>query len=80
MTRLRGLPFFHELVHAEQFRQLGGSRLADLYVRGFLSTRCYDAFPLEVNAYSFGARFGAGPDMPFSVESEISTGIKEGRF
>jgi hypothetical protein len=47
---------------------------------GFSPGRCYDAIPLEVNAYSPGARFGAGPEVPFSVESEGSSWIKEGRF
>ena len=27
---------FHELVHVEQYRQLGVPRFAELYVRGFL--------------------------------------------
>ncbi len=28
---------FHELVHVEQYRQLGVPRFSELYVRGFLS-------------------------------------------
>src|SRR2546429_7268300 len=42
---------FHELVHAEQYRQLGVGRFAELYIRGFLSGGGYDGIPLEVNAY-----------------------------
>ena len=41
---------FHELVHVEQYRQLGISRLAELYVRGFLNRCSYHSFPLEVIA------------------------------
>jgi hypothetical protein len=41
---------FHELVHVEQYRQLGIPRFSDLYVRGFLNGGSYEAIPLEVNA------------------------------
>ena len=40
---------FHELVHVEQYRQLGLQRFSELYVRGFLSGGGYDGIPLEVN-------------------------------
>jgi len=70
----RGM-LFHELVHAEQFRQLGVNRFAELYVRGFLAGSGYDGIPLEVNAHSFGARFDSGRDAPFSVEAEVSSWI-----
>src|ERR1700674_4707496 len=39
---------FHELVHVEQYRQLGIPRFSDLYVRGFLNGGSYEAIPLEV--------------------------------
>ena len=55
---------FHEFVHVEQYRRLGISRFAELYVRGFLGGGGYDGIPLEVNAYSLGS--------PFSVQSEVS--------
>jgi len=41
---------FHELVHVEQYRQLGIPRFSELYVRGFLNGGSYEAIPLEVNA------------------------------
>jgi len=64
---------FHELVHAEQYRQLGNVRgFANLYVNGFLSGGGYDGIPLEVNAYALGARFESDPANSFSVESEVS--------
>ena len=43
---------FHELVHVEQYRQLGITRFSELYVWGFLSGGGYDSAPLEVNAYA----------------------------
>ena len=38
---------FHELVHVEQYRQLGVQRFAEFYVRGFLNGGSYEAIPLE---------------------------------
>jgi hypothetical protein len=38
---------FHELVHVEQYRQLGIPRFSELYVRGFLNGGSYEAIPLE---------------------------------
>jgi|SRR5215831_10019641 len=71
---------FHELVHAEQYRQLDIPRFADLYVRGFLTGGGYDGVPLEINAYALGVRFESAPHTPFSVESEVSSWIKQGKF
>lgn len=71
---------FHEFVHVEQYRQLGIPRFAALYVRGFLAGGGYDGIPLEINAYSLGDRFESAPRIPFSVESEVSSWIKEERF
>jgi len=52
---------FHELVHVEQYRQLGIPRFAELYVLGFLSGGGYDGIPLEADAYTLGRRFEADP-------------------
>ena len=71
---------FHELVHAEQYRQLGVGRFAELYVRGFLSGGSYDGIPLEVNAYSLGARFEDRREAHFSVEAEVSSWIRRRAF
>lgn len=71
---------FHEFVHAEQYRQMGIPRFADLYVRGFLTGGGYDGIPLEINAYALGDRFESAPHVPFSVESEVSSWINDGRF
>ncbi len=71
---------FHELVHVEQYRQLGIRRFSELYVRGFLNGGSYEAIPLEVNAYSLGARFVANPRQQFSVEAEVSKWREEGKL
>ncbi len=70
---------FHELVHVEQYRQLGTVRFADFYVRGFLKGGSYDAIPLEVNAYTLGGRFEINPTQQFSVADEVHRLISEGK-
>jgi hypothetical protein len=62
---------FHELVHVEQYRQLGIPRFSELYVRGFLNGGSYQAIPLEVNAYTLGGRFESDPQRVLSVENEV---------
>ena len=71
---------FHELVHVEQYRQLGIAEFSNLYVRGFLAGGGYDGIPLERNAYALGARFEAEPTNAFSVEAEVATCIVGGLF
>jgi hypothetical protein len=71
---------FHEFVHVEQYRQLGVPRFAELYVRGFLNGGGYDGIPLEINAYDLGSRFEAHPGRAFSVEAEVASWIRQGRF
>lgn len=71
---------FHELVHVEQYRQLGVQRFAELYVRGFLSGGSYDAIPLEQCAYSLGGLFETKPTREFSVTDEVRKWITERRF
>jgi hypothetical protein len=71
---------FHELVHVEQYRQLGIPRFSDLYVRGFLKGGSYAAIFLEVNAYTLGGRFESAPQRVFSVEDEVRRWAAEGRL
>jgi hypothetical protein len=71
---------FHELVHVEQYRQLGIDRFAELYVRGFLAGGGYDGIPLEVNAHILGAQYEAGELPAFSVADEVRKWIAEGKF
>lgn len=69
---------FHELVHVEQYRQLGIPRFSELYVRGFLKGGSYEAIPLEVNAYSLEDRFRRDPRRAFPVQAEVSQWLAEG--
>lgn len=71
---------FHELVHVEQYRQLGVDDFSSLYVRGFLSGGGYDGIPLERNAYMLGARYEEDPARRFPVTDEVGRWIAEGRF
>jgi hypothetical protein len=71
---------FHELVHVEQYRQLGIPRFSELYVRGFLNGGSYEAIPLEVNAYTLGGRFESDPRRMFSVEDEVGRWAAEGKL
>ena len=67
---------FHELVHIEQYRQLGIDGFAKLYVNGFLSGGSYEAIPLETNAYGLESVFRNSPDRRFSVESEVAAFLR----
>jgi hypothetical protein len=71
---------FHELVHVEQYHQLGVPRFAELYVRGFLNGGSYDAIPLEVNAYGLDGQFSTRPDIVFSVREIVDHWIRTNRF
>jgi hypothetical protein len=71
---------FHELVHVEQYRQLGIARFSELYVQGFLNGGSYEAIPLEVNAYTLGGRFEQNPAGHFSVAQEVGKWAVEGRL
>jgi hypothetical protein len=71
---------FHELVHVEQYRQLGVPSFSDLYVRGFLNGDGYDAIPLERNAYMLAERYEEDPARLFSVAKEVAEWIAEGWF
>lgn len=68
---------FHELVHVEQYRQLGVPRFSELYVTGFLSGGGYDAIPLEVNAYALGRKFEGNPRQHFSVADDVARWVRE---
>jgi len=71
---------FHELVHVEQYGQLGVPRFAELYVRGFLNGGSYEAIPLEVNAYTLEDRFRRDRNRGFSVRQEVAKWAAEGKL
>ncbi len=71
---------FHELVHVEQYRQLGVPHFADLYLKGFLKGGGYFEIPLERNAYALGNQYEGDSSRHFSVNTEVAQWISEGRF
>ncbi len=71
---------FHELVHVEQYRQLGIRRFSELYVRGFLAGGGYDGIPLESNAFELGCRFEANHQDHFSVAEVVAQWIQQGKY
>ena len=71
---------FHELVHVEQYRQLGIPRFSELYVRGFLNGGSYEAIPLEVNGYTLEGHFEQNPARQFSVADEVRSWVVENKF
>ena len=71
---------FHELVHVEQYHQLGVNRFADLYVRGFLAGGGYDGIPLETEAYTLDESFHHAPTCRFDVAAEVARGIAANRL
>lgn len=71
---------FHQLVHAEQFRQLGVGRFTEFYMRGFVAYQSIDEVPLERNARVLADRYARNPRSRFSVEREVATLIRDGRI
>ena len=71
---------FHELVHVEQYRQLGVSNFSRLYVRGFLHGDGYEGIPLERNAYLLGEHYVKDPKRCFSVADQVAEWIAADKF
>ena len=68
---------FHELVHVEQYRQLGIERFSELYVSGFLTGGCYERIPLEMHAYALGDHYETNPQHAFSVQDAVRDYIRQ---
>jgi len=71
---------FHELVHCEQYRQLGVRGFAEAYVKGAVGHGSYHGILLEEQAYMLGGRFASNPNEPFSVGAEVASWISECSF
>jgi hypothetical protein len=71
---------FHGVVHATQMAVLGFDRYIELYVRGFVKSLSWLAIPLEDQAYRLDARYAENPGEAFSVEEEINSWLREGRY
>jgi hypothetical protein len=70
---------FHELVHAEQYSQLGIPRFAAAYVRGFAESGfVHEEIPLEKIAYSLADRFMANDE--FKVREELGVWLATQKY
>jgi hypothetical protein len=67
---------FHELVHVEQFRQLGIPAFTELYVRGFVRCGSYGHIPIEHHAYELERRFTEEPAKTFLVTDEVAAWVR----
>jgi hypothetical protein len=71
---------FHALVYATQVQMLGVDRFARLFVRGFLRTKSYFMVPLKAHAFALDCQFAENRERGFSVETEVSRWLREGRY
>jgi len=71
---------FHELVHVEQYHQLGIERFSELYVRGLVNAGNHNVIPFEVHAYTLSARFEDYPAQQFWVAEDVRKWVEKGRF
>jgi hypothetical protein len=71
---------FHELVHTEQYHQLGIPLFAELYVRGYINGNGYDGIPLEKLAYELEDKFHIQPEAIFSVRQVVQEWIRDNAF
>lgn len=71
---------FHELVHVEQYRQLGVDGFAEKYVRGFLKRGSYEAIPLESHAYALENQFSSDQSNLFNVTISVRHMIDQERY
>ncbi len=71
---------FHGLVHAAQYGIVGMDEYVELYLRAFTRTGLHVTVPFEVQAYEMDRRFAESPEAPFSVEEEIRSWLRTGRY
>lgn len=78
--RIESRPLFHGAVHAAQIAILGFEQYVDLYVRGFVKNLSWMAIPLEEQAYKLDARFAESPRDVFSVDEDIRSWQRQGKY
>jgi hypothetical protein len=71
---------FHGLVHATQAQVLGIERFAELFLRGFLRSKSYFMVPLKAHAFSLDCQFAEHRERGFSVETEVTRWLEQGRY
>lgn len=78
--KLTDRALFHGLVHAVQFLILGAERYTEAFVRGFLRTQSHFNVPLEAHTFALESKFVREPASTFSVEEQVRTWMREGRY
>ncbi len=68
---------FHELVHAEQFRQLGTQKFMQHYVKGFLASGRFEDILLERHGFELARRYAQQPQEAFSVAAAVQAWIEQ---
>jgi hypothetical protein len=71
---------FHGLVHATQVQLLGIERFAELFLRGFLRSKSYFMVPLKAHAFALDCQFAEHRERGFSVETEVTRWLEQGRY
>lgn len=71
---------FHGLVQATQVQLLGVERFAEFLVRGSLRTKSYMMIPLKAHAFSLDCQFAEHRERGFSVETDITRWLEQGRY
>ncbi|HWZ96420.1 MAG TPA: hypothetical protein VN025_01535 [Candidatus Dormibacteraeota bacterium] len=78
--RIEARALFHGAVHAAQIAILGFEQYVELYIRGFVKNLSWLAIPLEDQAYKLDARFAEAPGDAFSVDEEIRSWQRLGKY
>ena len=71
---------FNGLVHATQVQILGVERFAEFLVRGSLRTKSYMMIPLKAHAFALDCQFAEHRERGFSVETEVTRWLEQGRY
>jgi hypothetical protein len=71
---------FHGLVHVTQIEMMGLDEFASLFVHSLWRVKSYFLVPLKAHAFSLDAKFATHPGRRFSVEDEVRSWWKTGRY
>ena len=71
---------FHGLVQVTQIEMMGLDEFASLFVHSLWRAKSYFLVPLKAHAFSLDAKFATHPLRRFSVEDEVRSWWKTGRY
>jgi hypothetical protein len=71
---------FHTLVHVTQFSVVGLERVMAGYFKALNESGLWMVVPYEEQAYGLDARYTKDPTEAFSVETEVRTWLRNGKF